>query len=240
MSPGDGGQRSPVKSGRVDRDDEDRETFVLGCIGVGAGRQPDVIGVLDRTGEDLLAVDHVLVSVAHGPGLKGGQVGARRGLCVADGEVDLPFEDPGQETLLLLLGAQRHDRRTHAVQGEERQGDTRPVGFLHEDHLIDGPPGHPAVFLGPAEPQPAVTTHLADVAGVGRLVRGRALDGGDQVFEVLAELTLQRPLFFRELQVHVASGSVLRLVESIMTSLAAGAAAARAIRPPLVPHPAPP
>ncbi len=175
------------------------------CFGrgrVGPGGQPDVVGVLDGAREDLLAVDHVLVPVAHGPRLQRRQVGARRGLGVADGEVDLAAEDAGEDPLLLLVGAEGHQGRTDAVQGEQGQRHPRPVRLLDEDHLVDRAPGLAAVLDGPPEAQPSVAAHAADVAGVGRLVVGRALDVCDQLLEVRAELALQVPLLCREFQVH--------------------------------------
>ena len=63
---------------RVHRHHEHRDALVLGHVGIGAGGQPDVVGVARQAGEDLRAVDHVLVAVAHGPGRQRGQVGARR------------------------------------------------------------------------------------------------------------------------------------------------------------------
>ena len=95
--------------GRVHGDDEHGDALVLGHIGVGAGGQPEVVGVAGQAGEDLGAVDDVLVAVAHRPGLQRGEVGAGVGLGVPDAEVDLPGQDLGQEELLLLLGAEVHD-----------------------------------------------------------------------------------------------------------------------------------
>src|SRR5271168_5561342 len=118
--------------------------------------------------------------------------------------MDLTPQNAGEESLLLFVGAQSHESRADAVQGEERERHTGPVGLLHEDHLIDGPPGLPSVLAGPPDAEPAVVAHPADVAGVGRLVEGRALDLRDEPFEILAELTLQITLCCRELQVHVA------------------------------------
>src|SRR5437899_8981513 len=46
--------------------------------------QPHVVGVTGQAGEDLLAVDDVLVAVAHGPRLQRGQVGAHARLRVPD------------------------------------------------------------------------------------------------------------------------------------------------------------
>ena len=202
MSPAMVDRRGPVEPGRVDGHDEHRQALVLRGGRVGAGGQPDVVGVLDGAREDLLAVDHVLVPVAHGPRPQRRQVGAGRGLGVADGEVDLAAEDAGEDPLLLLVGAEGHQGRADAVQGEQGQRHARPVRLLDEDHLVDRAPGLTAVLDGPPEAQPPVVAHAADVAGVGRLVEGRALDLCHQVLEVRPELTLEVPLLCRELQVH--------------------------------------
>ncbi len=96
---------------------------------VGAARQPHVVGVLDEAGPHLLAVDDVLVAVADRSGAQRREVGARLGLGVADGEVDLAARDLRQVVRLLLLGAVRHDRRPDGVERQERHGragDGRP------------------------------------------------------------------------------------------------------------------
>ena len=51
-------------------DEEVGDAGVLGGVGVGAGQQEDVVGVLGLGGPDLLAVDHPLVAVELGPGLE--------------------------------------------------------------------------------------------------------------------------------------------------------------------------
>ena len=109
-----------LDAGRVHRDHEHGDALVLGHVGIGAGGQPDVVGVAGQAGEDLRAVDDVLVAVADGPGGQRGQVGARVGLGVADAEVDLAGQDLGEEELLLLLGAEVHDGRADRVDGEHR------------------------------------------------------------------------------------------------------------------------
>ena len=88
------------------RHDQHRDAAVLLGLRVGAHRQPDVVGVGDQAGPHLLAVDDVVVAVAHGGGAQRGQVGARAGLGVADREVQLARGDLGQEELLLLVGAE--------------------------------------------------------------------------------------------------------------------------------------
>src|ERR1019366_10286089 len=49
-------------AGRVHGDEEHGDSLVLGHIGIGAGGQPDVVGVTGQAGEDLCAVDHVLLA----------------------------------------------------------------------------------------------------------------------------------------------------------------------------------
>ena len=53
---------------------------VLGRVGVGAGQQEDVVGVLGLGGPHLLAVDDPLVAVELGPRLEAGQVDPGVGL----------------------------------------------------------------------------------------------------------------------------------------------------------------
>ena len=94
------------KPSAVGRHDQHRNAAVLLGFGVGARCQPDLVGVGDQAGPHLLAVDHVVVAVAHRGGAQVGQVGAGPGLGVADGEVQLAGCDLGQEELLLLFGAE--------------------------------------------------------------------------------------------------------------------------------------
>ena len=46
------------------------------CLGIRAGGEPDVVGVLSQARPHLLSVDHPLVAVAHGGRLQRGEVGA--------------------------------------------------------------------------------------------------------------------------------------------------------------------
>ena len=78
---------------------------MTGSVGIGAGHQVDVRGVVRRGGVHLLAVDDVLVAVADGAALQAGQVGSRLGLGEAEGKGNLAANDAGQELLFLLFGA---------------------------------------------------------------------------------------------------------------------------------------
>ena len=138
---------------------QDRDALVLGGVGIGAHRQPHVVRHVGAAGEDLGPVHHVLVTVAHGPRLQRGQVGAGFGLGVADGEVDLAGEDGGEEEALLLFAAEAHDRRPHRVDGHEREGCAGATGLVEEDELVRGGATLAPEFLGPPDAEPTV---LAD------------------------------------------------------------------------------
>ena len=149
------------KPGDVVGHAQDRDALVLGHVGVGAHGQPDVVGLVGARGEDLGAVDDVLVAVAHGPRAQRRQVGARLGLGVADGEVELAGEDLGQEERLLLLGAEAHDRRPHRVDGDEGERGAGAPGLVEEDELVGGRPALSAELGRPPDAEPPVLADLA-------------------------------------------------------------------------------
>ena len=142
---------------------------MLGGIGVGAHGQPDVVGHVGAAGEDLGPVDHVLVAVAHGPGAQRRQVGARLGLGVADGEVDVAGQDPGQEVLLLLLGAVAHDGRPDRVDGDEGEGaPARRVSSKKMNWSVAGRPWPPYSVGQPMPSQPSAPILRDRVAASAR------------------------------------------------------------------------
>src|SRR5580700_7426396 len=113
----------------------------------------------------------------------------------------LSSENAGQNALLLLVGTQSHQRRTHTVEGEQWQWHPGPVGLFDEYHLVDRPPSLTAVFQRPSQTEPAVLTHPADIADVGRLALAGSLHLGDETDEVGAQFVLQLLLFPRQRQV---------------------------------------
>ena len=86
---------------------------MLRHVDVAAGEQQAPVAVVRARRPHLLAVDDPLVAVALGPRAQAGEVGAGAGL----GEQLAPdlaaASIYGQEALLLLVGALRHDRRAH-------------------------------------------------------------------------------------------------------------------------------
>jgi len=81
--------------------------------------------------------------------------------------VDLARGYPRQIERLLRRGAEAHDRRPHRVDGQERHRDPRDRGLVGEDELVEHGSAAPAVFLRPAQRQPAVRAKLADDGAVG-------------------------------------------------------------------------
>ena len=181
----------------------------LGASGVGPAGEPDPVGVVPAGGERLLAVDDVLVAVSHGAGAEAGQVGAGARLAVADREVQLPGEDLGEEGLLLLLGAELHERRADGVQRDERERDTGAVRLVVEEVLLHRGAALPAVRGGPPDAEPAVLAELAHELAVRlatRLAAGQLAASlrRHQRREVAAQLGLEGPLLGRQVDVHAS------------------------------------
>ena len=131
-----------------------------GRVGVGAGHQVDMGGVVGRRGVHLLAVDDVLVAVTHGPALEAGQVCARLRLGEAEGENDVAFYHSRDEFLFLLFGARCQDGRSAAARSADGYADAGEL-FLN-DILLDAAAALPAVFLGPAYADPIALGDLAN------------------------------------------------------------------------------
>ena len=72
-------QRSHGNAGRVHAHHEHRDALVLGRVRVGASGEPAPVGDLGAGGPNLLAVDHVVVTVLDGASLERGKDGARAG-----------------------------------------------------------------------------------------------------------------------------------------------------------------
>jgi hypothetical protein len=185
---------------RVRRHDDHRDALVLGRLGIGAAREPDVVGVGGEAREDLLPVDDPLVAVEDGARLERRQVGARVGLGVADREVDLAAQDSRQEELLLLVRPVLHDRRRDGVDGEHGHRRAGPHRLVEEDVLLDRRHAAAAVLLRPADAEPLVAAHLEhDLADPGADALGApdlgAELGGEQLRIVLAQLLAEGLVF---------------------------------------------
>ena len=97
----------------------------FGDVGVGAGEHEDPVGEVAGRRPDLLAVDHPLVAVEHGPAAEVAEVGAGVGLGVALAPEVLAAEDPREEVALLLLGAPLQQRVADHLDAEHVVGRRR-------------------------------------------------------------------------------------------------------------------
>ena len=150
--------RPDVDAVLVDRDEQERQPVVPLRAGLAAGDDEEPLRELRVGRPDLLAVEHPLAVVEPGLGLHVGQVGAGAGLGVALGPQLLDGQDLGQEPLLLLVGPERHQRRTEQLLAEvvDPRGGVGPCVLLVEDHLLPQREAAAAVLLGPADAGPAV------------------------------------------------------------------------------------
>ena len=148
-------------------------------VGIGARREPDVVRVRRTAGEHLLAVDDVVVTVAHGGGAQRRQIASRRRLGVADRELDGAVQNRGQKFLLLLLGAAVRQRRPDGVEGDQRNGGVQPLCLFEEDELFERGKPPSAIFFGPADAEQVGGTERADAFLDDVATLHAAGDGGD-------------------------------------------------------------
>ena len=129
-------------------------------VRIGSGHQVDVGGIVGRGGVHLLAVDDVLVAVAHGPALQARQVGAGLGFREAQGENDLTIDQPGNELLLLFLCPGGQNGRCAAAG--PAHCDAGASELLFHDVLFNSATALAAVFLGPADSYPLAFSDLSN------------------------------------------------------------------------------
>ena len=171
-------------------DQQERDAAVLGRGRVGAGQHEDVGGEMTGRRPDLLAVDHPLVAVEHGPTAEVAEVAAGGRLAVALAPQVLARQHAGQVVTLLLVGAPAQHRVAEHRDAEAvvraARGCAGAGELLGHHHALErGEPGT-ADLLRPAERQVAVLVqHLAPLGGEGGGVlvveRSDALPVGGQV-----------------------------------------------------------
>src|SRR5262249_35751257 len=144
-----------LDAGRVHRDDDHRDALMLARLGLGPDGHPVVGGGVRARVPDLLPVDHPLVAVELGARREPGQIGARIGLRVRDGEVDLATQDGRPPPRLLLLGALAQDGGRHRGDREVHRWRARALHLLDEDVLLDRGLPEAAELLWPAHAPPA-------------------------------------------------------------------------------------
>ena len=135
------------------------DALVLGRRRVGADIAEAPVRVVGARGPDLLAVDHELVTIEHGPGGEAGQVTAGPGLAHAEAPGQLALQGGQRPPLDLGLGAVVEQRGRHDGQalGVHRPGDVPVREDLEVDHLLDRRGVAPTPRRGePGDQPPAV------------------------------------------------------------------------------------
>ena len=155
-----------MHAGRLQVDDQLAEALAL----VGdlvtrsrAAQHDDPVVLVGRCRPDLATVEHPAVAVADGLRRDRRQIAATVGLAHADAERQLAAADAGEESLLLLLGAELGDHRARLPVGHPVMADRGAPAqqLLDDDEAIDGRAIVAAVLLGQCHAQPATLAELA-------------------------------------------------------------------------------
>ncbi len=168
-----------LHAGRVGRDQEHRHALVGAHVGVGHHHHDEEAGRLGVRREELPAVDHPLVAVAHGPRGEQGGVGAGLGLGHRVAGEDLAVEQRLEVARLLLVGAVVGDDLGVAGVGRlAAEHDRRPAGpaedLVDQRQLELAVAGAAEVGAEVAGPQPLVAHPLLQrVDDLSQVVRER-------------------------------------------------------------------
>ena len=107
-------ERTNLNARGVHFKQQERDSLMLGGVGLCSNQAEDPIGQVSRAGPDLLAIDNPLVTVKLSLGSQAGQVTARSGFGISLAPDDFTLNGWFYKLLLLLLGThfQKH-RRQH-------------------------------------------------------------------------------------------------------------------------------
>ncbi|MNE79969.1 hypothetical protein D3C80_1765000 [compost metagenome] len=108
-----------ARRGHVDQQEGDAP-LLLG-LAVGAHQAENHVGVLAQGGPGLLAVDHVVITLAHGAGLEAGQVRTGTGLGITLAPPVFTAENARQVVRLLRRAAKLDNHRRDHVDAEGDQ-----------------------------------------------------------------------------------------------------------------------
>ena len=136
-------------------DHDERDTAMLGRIGIGADQRKHRVGSVRGRGPDLLSVDDEIVAVAHGARGQRGEIGAGARLAVALRPGDFTVEDRRQVLFLLLVRAVDDQGRSEHVNAGA--ADRRRAGLgelLIEDELLHRREAAAAVLGRPVRRDP--------------------------------------------------------------------------------------
>ncbi len=128
----------------------------------GAGEREERVGLVRAGGPHLGAGEPPAAVDPLGAGADAREVGARVGLAHPDAEDDLAAADPGQERLLLLLGAVAQQRRADLALGDPvgRDGRTDDEQLLGDDEALEVGAALAAVLGRDDHAEPAAPAEL--------------------------------------------------------------------------------
>ena len=193
-----GDDRRPGVAGVPGVDDQHRDALVLGGVGVGAHREPDVVGGVPAGGPELLTVHHVVglavASTRRAVVRSDARSVPASGLAVADREVHVAGEDVAEEHVLLLLRAERLQRRADGLQGDRgRCTSERAASFAKICCSVSPNPCPPCSVGQPTPIQPSEPICLMTSVEHRRRAARSASRGGPRGWRQLVEVVADRP-----------------------------------------------
>ena len=149
-------------AGTLHVDQQKCDAGLLLRMGVGAHQAENPIRILTERVPGLLAVDDVVVPVAHGARFQRRQIRTGAGFRIPLAPPLLSRADLRQESPLLRGGAEGHDDRRHHLGAEGNQARTAGQRrFFLEDVLLHRVPARAAELHGPAHAAPAALMQAA-------------------------------------------------------------------------------
>ena len=197
-------------------DQQEADALLLLFLVARAQQAENPVGMLPEAGPYFRAVDDIVAAVGDRACLQRGKVGARSRFGVALRPENGAVENAGQETLLLVLGAEGVDDGPHIKQPHRHDVQrARALKLLVEDILLVGAPAGAAIGFRPVDGEPALGRHRAlrclVVLFRRRSARRHLLHDRARifVFEEVPHLHAELFVFFGEGEVHVSIGSAL-------------------------------
>ncbi|MNO51578.1 hypothetical protein D3C76_419760 [compost metagenome] len=138
-------------------DQQERNAALLTGLGVGAHQAEHPVGKVRQGGPGFLAVDHVVIALAHCAGFQRRQIRTGTRLGVALAPPVLTGKNSGKEVCFLLGGAELDDHwRDHFQAERHHLRCARGKAFLVENMLLHGTPAGTAELDRPPRREPAL------------------------------------------------------------------------------------
>ena len=135
---------------------------MLGRIGIGAGEQEAIVGVVSTSGPHFLTINDPLITVENSRRLERCQVGTRVGFAESLTPTRGAIHDVGQELFLLFFGAPLQQRRSNQSVAKEVSPQRRLHGckLFGQHNTLHRGQTFAAVLLGPGCTDPTASEQL--------------------------------------------------------------------------------